>query len=269
MRFGDLVRAEMTLLYSDIFRRKSVLLMFIAYPYMLTLFILLIGYAFGTPQVFMERVGVRPEVFFLVGGYMMMTIIGVGDDLLWRPIFDEWMGTLPYILASPVDRVKHYFAIPVPRMILVLIGGAGSVVPVLVYYYGLSGLAEAVAVMALTGLAAFFFASVAVIITGILFTLGSENWRAINVVRPILFILIGVFYPRYLMPLTARLISGLIPSSHVVEVVQRILAGAYPGLIDFLTLIGLATALFIIYTPIGARSIAMWERKKVSEGVKT
>ncbi len=268
MGFLDILRAELRFVYADVFRRKSVLFMFIAYPYILTLFILLVGYSMGSASVFVERVGVDPAIFFITSGFILMAILGVGDDILWRPLFDEWLGTLPYIISSPVSRVQHYISIPIPRLLLVLVSGSTSVVPVLLYYYGLHGLVEGVAIILLTAIAAIFFASIAMVIMGVLYGFGGEHWRAINVIRPLLLVLLGVYYPKYLLPLSGYIVSSLIPSSHIVEAIQRILTGYNPSLQIMFMLIGVATALFILYTPIGVKSIVYWEKRKVGEGVK-
>ncbi len=268
MGFRDIIAAEFRFTYADVFRRKITLVTFIAYPYILTILVLLIGYSLGSPTVFRERVGIDPMVFFILAGFTIMAIIGVGDDLLWRPLFDEWMGTLPYVMASPVPRIQHYIAIPLPRLILVLISGSTSIVPVLTYYYGLQGLVEGLLVMLLTGIAALFFTTIAILIMGIVYSLGGENWRIINIIRPLFLILVGAYYPRYLMPLTGQVISWLIPSSHVVEVIHRMISGLYSSPVDLLVLLGIATALFILYAPPGVKSIMYWEKTKMREGVR-
>ncbi len=267
--FIDIIRAELKFVYGDIFRRKSVLIMFLAYPYVLTAFILLIGYSFGSPKVFVDRVGVDPAIFFITSGFMLLAILGVSDDIFWRPIFEEWMGTLPYIIASPVSRIQHYLAIPIPRLLLVLLTGSTSVVPVFTYFYGLSGFIESLVILGLTMIGAIFFASVSMVSLGIIYGFGGESWRIINVIRPLLLILIGAYYPRFLMPLLGKIISGLIPSSYVVEAIQRMLIDPSVPASFILMLLGIATALFVIYTPVGAKSIVFWEKKRVSEGVKT
>ncbi len=267
MKLADIIWAEFRFVYADVFRRKSVLIMFIMYPYILTAFVLLVGYGLGNPGVFVEKVGIDPAVFFITAGFILMAILGVGDDIMWRPMFDEWMGTLPYIISSPVPRVQHYIAIPLPRLILVLISGATSVVPVLTFYYGLNGFLEGLAVLALTGLGAVFYSTSVLVIVGLIYGSGGENWRIINILRPLFMILLGAYYPRFLMPLAGRIVSSLIPSSHVIEAIQRILA-SYGSPIDIFFLLAIATALFIIYTPLGLRSVVYWEKAKVREGVK-
>ncbi len=260
--------AEMKLIYADLLRRKYYLLMLAAYPYILMIFILLIGMGIGSRQIFIQRIGVSPEIFFIVSGFLLMSIMGVSDDLLWRPVFDEWIGTLPYVIVSHVSRLYHYLAIPIPRLLIALFTGLTSVLPVMVYYYGLQGLIEASAVILLGILSAIFFIPFIMVVMGFLYGFGEINWRVINVVRPLLLVLLGAYYPRYLMPLAGYIVSALIPSSHIIEVIQRLLTGNIDALYA-LTLIGVATALFIAYLPTGVHGINMWEKRKIREGVKT
>ncbi|WFO74673.1 ABC transporter permease [Desulfurococcaceae archaeon MEX13E-LK6-19] len=269
MGFLRILWAEMKFVYADIFRRKSMLAIIILYPYMLTLFILLIGTSLGSTKVFIERIGVDPVVFFITSGFMMMVILGVSDDLLWKPIADRQLGTQPYIIASPVPRIKYYFAIPIPRLIIVLVLGLTSIVPIMYYYYGFEGIYEALVIIGLTGLSALLFVTFVLIIIGVVYGVGGENWRAINVIRPLLLVLMGVYYPRYMMPLLGRIASSLIPSSHVVEAIQRIITGYDATITTILMLIGFATALAIFYAPFGMKSMVFWEKKVVKEGVKT
>ncbi|MCD6488730.1 MAG: ABC transporter permease [Desulfurococcales archaeon] len=268
MSFKDIVLAELKFVYADVFRRKSVLIMFMMYPYVLTIFVLLIGYSMGSTQVFAERVGVDPAIFFITAGFILMAILGVGDDLLWRPMFDEWVGTLPYVIASPVSRLQHYIAVPIPRLLLVLVSGATSVIPVLTYFYGIQGLIEGLAILALTALGAILFVTLIMFIIGIVYGVGGENWRIINVLRPVIMILLGAYYPRFLMPLAGKIVSSLIPSSHVIEAIQRILTGYDPSLLNIFSLLGIATALFILYAIPGGKSVLFWEKRKIMEGVK-
>ncbi len=269
MSILTMLKAEFTFVYADVFRRKTILMMFIVYPYIITAFIMLIGTSLGSPQVFTEKVGVDPVPFFIVSSFILISVLGVVDDILWRPIFDEWMGTLPYVISSPTSRVLHYFAIPIPRLTLVLISGSATVFPVLAYYYGLMGLTKATSVLLLALLSSVLLTTLAMLIAGLVFTLAGESWRVLNIIRPLLLILLGAFYPRYMMPLVAQAMSWLIPSSHTVELMQRLLIGAGVSSSYALMLLGIGIGLAIAYTPLGDRSVRRWERKKLLEGVST
>lgn len=268
MSFSNIVWAELEFIYRDIMRRKLVLFMFLAYPYVLTLLIVLIGHGVGNREVFIGKVGISPEIFYLVNGFILMSVLGVSDDLLWRPIFDEWMGTLPYVIASPVNRLYRYLAIPIPRLILVVLTGITSVVPIMIYYYGIKGFVEGIAIILLGIIASITFVTPILVVMGIIYYIGGESWRVINIVRPVLLILLGAYYPRFLMPLSGRIVSYLIPSSHVVEVIQRVIIGNV-DVMHSLMLLGAGIALFILYALPGLKLVGKWESKKLKEGVKT
>ncbi|MDW8010900.1 MAG: hypothetical protein RMH84_04835, partial [Sulfolobales archaeon] len=88
-KFTSLVRAEMRLVYAYFFRRKSLVVMYLAWPYISTAFMLVFGYSVGSPKFFAERVGVEAPLFLVVGSYLLFSIMAIVDDIMWRPIFDE------------------------------------------------------------------------------------------------------------------------------------------------------------------------------------
>lgn len=257
----------MLLVYSDMFRRKSLLVMFIAWPYLTTAFMLIFGYALGSPQIFIERVGVDPVQFMVVGSYLLFSIMTIVDDIMWRPIYDEQLGTLPYIVSSPTRLVIHYLSMPIPRFTASIVLGAAAVFPVMTIFRGLEGLLIGVSVVLLTLISATVFTPLAIAVGLSLYTLG-ENWRAINIIRPLLLIIMGVYYPRWLMQWPLYILSSLIPPAHCVEVIQRIIAGLAETHAALISLT-LAVLLGVLYGPPMARSTAIWERKKLEVGVKT
>jgi len=266
--FAALLKAEFVFVYGDVFRRKSLLFLIVAYPYLFAFFTVLMGNALGSTKVFMERVGVNPTVFFIVASFTIVAVLSVTDDILWRPVYDEDMGTLPYILASPVSRLKLYVAMPIPRLTITLFAGAATVIPVLTYYRGISGFLLSLAVIGLAAVGGLMFSTMAMFLMGIIYCRSGESWRVINVLRPILMILLGAFYPRYLMPLGARVLSWLVPPSHPITGLQLLLAYGSSKVATALTLLGIGAALAIAYAPLGRRAVLAWERRKFVEGVK-
>jgi len=261
------VSAEFLLVYGEYLRRKVVLITMAIWPYVMTLFILLIGTSYGSRTDFIERLGVAPEIYMLTANFLLMSFLSTSDDILWRPLADEWQGTLPYIIASPTHRLVLYMAIPIPRLLLILFLGFASILPAYIYLVGVSDglrLFTTASVVGLSG--AILMVPLSMIIAGIVGVVG-ESWRILGIVRPILMILLGALYPRTLMPLLLQVASMAIPPSHLVEALIKSLTESLSS-VEALMYIGIATALFIIYTPLGVRSIAVWERRKVSEGVK-
>ncbi|MEM3927208.1 MAG: ABC transporter permease [Desulfurococcaceae archaeon] len=265
MSFRELVLAEYKLVYGELFRRKSALVAIIMYPYLFTAFTLFIGFAGGSREIFIERTGVDPVIFMLTASYTVMSMLSSVDDVLWRPLNDMFIGTLPYVIASPVNRLKLYFAIPLPRLTVLLIMGFTSLIPVYTFYYGLHGLAMGLLVIGIIVLGCLVTIPLAIALAGLVHSIG-ESWRVLNIVRPLLMILLGAYYPRVYMPFAGYLLSYMIPPSHVIEALQRILSGIYTGTYVLLV-ISILTSL--MYLPVSGHSLRHWERKKVIEGVKT
>ncbi|MEM0372199.1 MAG: ABC transporter permease [Ignisphaera sp.] len=265
MSFIVLLKAEYMLVYSEIMRRKSALMAIIIYPYLFAGLTLFVGFFAGSPQSFVERVGIDPIVFMVTASYMIMAITTGVDDILWRPLSDLWIGTLIYIIASPVNKLKLFMAMPIPRLTLLLMMGFTSILPVYVAFYGLYGISLTIVVIALSAIGALVMTPLGIAISGLMHIV-SDSWRILNIVRPLLFVFLGAYYPRMFMPLVLRLISYSIPSSYTVELVQRLLIGIAST--DVIILLGLSIALATIYVPLGRRSIRYWEKKKVKEGVK-
>jgi len=263
-----LVRAEMMLIYADFFRRRMVMITYLAWPYMTTIFMLMIGYAVGSPRTFAERVGVDPLLFLIVGSYLLFSSMSVVDDIMWRPIFDENAGTLPYIMSSPTGVVLHYVSIPIPRFVLSLVLGITTLFPVLAAFRGLSGVLVGMVVVAISIVSVATFVPLATALGLGLYIAGGENWRAINFLRPLLLILMGVYYPRWLMSLPLYIVSSLLPPAHCIEVVQKIVVGLVE--IPAITIsLALALTLGLVYSPGMLRAARAWELRKLGEGVKT
>lgn len=263
MSFIDILRAEYKLTYSELFRRKSALISIIIYPYLFTGFILFFGLTLGSIEVFNSRIGADPIIYMITASYLMISLFAVIDDILWRPISSEYDGTLPYVIVSPVNKLKYYFAIPFPRLTVIVLTGLTSIVPVYFYYNGLNGLISSLFILILTLIGSISMITIAVIIMSIVGLIG-ESWRVLNIVRPILMILLGVYYPRILMPTLIYIASSLIPASYIIEIIQKTLSKTP---VEIYLLLAIAIAITLFYSPISYKSIYFWEKRKVKKGV--
>jgi len=265
VRIINLIKAEYRLVYAEMIRRRSEFILLLLYPYIFTGFILLLGYSAGSPRVFEARIGVDPATFLVTAGFTVMSLSLCVDEILWRPIWEMWIGTLPYVIASPVNKLYLFAIIPMPRATLVILLGLTSLIPIYIVRFGFEGFLLALLITILVLLGVFTMLPLSIIITGLVHAVG-ESWRVLNIVRPLVMVLLGAYYPRFYMPLVARLLSYIIPPSHVVESIQRTLM----GIIDqwIILLLAIALLLALIYTPAGKISLVFWEKRKVKEGVK-
>jgi len=267
MGFREVLWAEWMAFYRDLMRRKSLVVSMLIYPYLLTVLFLVMGLAIGGISSFAARFHVSPIVFFVTMSHLMLTILIGTDTITQRPASDMWAGTLPYIIISPLPRLWKYFAVALPPIAPFALQGLVCLLPVYAYYYGYEGVLVALAIIAATLTASLLIIPVAMIVAGISYTVSEEGWRIVNIVRPLLLILLGVYYPRYLLPLVFRLATMIIPSSNMVELVQLILVNSLTTSTASM-LIGLSIAVFVILLPLGSKMISSWEERIRVRGVK-
>ncbi len=263
---ANVLRAEFLLVLSDIIRRKVLIALFIAYPYILALFIVLIGSSIGSYNAFKVKLGIDPLLFFIIASYLMMTVLSVIDEVLWRPVHDSMVGTASYIMIAPISKVIFYSLVPLPRLILSTLIGASSVLPVSILFYGFRGVTITGLVTALALVSSLLLLTFSTLLLGTFYYLLGENWRLLNILRPILLIVTGVYYPRFLMPLALKILSSLLPSSNTIELLYRSLLGIHTEAMYALTLVGIAIALTLAYLPLSSITISLWERKNLVRG---
>ena len=263
----EILWAEWMAFYKDLTRRKSLIVSFIVYPYILTLLFVIMGLAVGGLTSFSQRFHVSAITFFLTMSYLMLTVLIGADMIMQRPSSDMWAGTLPYILTSPAPRILRYLAVALPMLAPFIVQGIICLTPVYVYYYGVEGAVLALLVVFLSVLAGLFMVPIAMVTMGLAYMVSEEGWRIINIARPLLLILIGVYYPRYLLPLVFRVATMVIPSSSIVEIIQYMLTNNLTMSLAGI-LLGVATASFILLLPIGGKTVTRWEERLRFKGVK-
>jgi len=265
-----LIKSEMLLVYGELLRRRQALFTYVAYPYIMTFFIIFVGSSVGSLENFEVRVGVNPFLFFIAASFNFLAILGIVDDVLWSPIYDDNIGTLPYVLSSTTPWFLRLLIIPIPRLVLTIILGFTSLVPLFTYFEGVEGFLTSLLLMGLACLAGLLLSTFAIFLACSVSMVMGESWRLLNIVRPLMMILLGIYYPRVLMHFTIRVISYLLPSSHIVDLtLYTLVGGGTPEVLTVLTMLGLGIALAIAYGPLSYGSTKSLEMKKLREGVKT
>ncbi len=267
MGLREILWAEWMAFYKDLSRRKILILSLIVYPYILALLFVIMGLAVGGLTSFNQRFHVSAITFFLTMSYLMLTVLIGADMVMQRPSSDMWAGTLPYILASPAPRILRYLAVSLPLLVPFIVQGIICLAPVYVYYYGVEGAVLALLVVSLSVLAGVFMVPVGMVIMGLAYMVSEEGWRIINIARPLLLILLGIYYPRYLLPLVFRVATMIIPSSSLVEIVQYMLINSLTMSLAGI-LLGIAASSFILLLPVGGKTVARWEERLRFKGVR-
>ncbi len=238
------------------------------WPYLMLALILGMGMMFGSPEAFKENVGlaVNPIIFFIASTLIAMASVdvmwGVGGNVL----FYRWVGTLPYILLSPNKTSSTLVLTYIPRYLLFTFIQIMEFVPLILVLEGVYRgildigvfiLAAIVGMLPLLGFSALF--------ASFLLTIKEES-NVLDWLNPIILLFSGAFYPVYLLPRWARLISQLLPSTYTIELARTVAIIGTPKLAAITFLIGVLAGMTIFYNALAYMFVDAGEKKAMKEG---
>jgi len=238
------------------------------WPYLMLALILGMGTLLGNPETFKENVGlsVDPIIYFIASTLIAMASVdvmwGVGGNVL----FYRWVGTLPYILLSPNKTSLTLVFTYIPRYLLFAFIQILEFVPLILilegayqgfFAIGIFILAITVGMLPLLGFSALF--------ASFLLTIKEES-NVLSWLNPLILLFSGAFYPVYLLPYWARLISRILPSTYTIELARTVAIIGASKLAIITFLIGILAGMAIFYNALAYMFVDIGERKAMKEG---
>lgn len=101
-------------------------------------------------------------------------------------------------MISPVPKVILVLTMGIPRLLLNIILGFSSLMPIYFVLKGVQGITDSLIVIVLSFFSALTFSTLAVIFASLVLLSGG-GWRVMNILRPLILVLSGVMYPRFLL----------------------------------------------------------------------
>ena len=238
------------------------------WPYLMLSLMLGMGILFGSPEAFRENIGLQvdPIIYFVASTLITMASLdvmwGVGGNVL----FHRWIGTLPYILLSPNKTSLTLVFTYIPRYLLTAFIQIAEFAPLILiiegpiqglYKIGILIIAVTVGMLPLLGFSALF--------ASLLLTIKEET-NVLSWLNPIILLFSGAFYPAYLLPHWARLISQLLPSTYTIELARTAALIGAPKLANITFLIGILMGIALVYNMLAYLVVDIGERKAMKVG---
>lgn len=247
---------------------RAAFISMLLWPYLVLSLILGMGTIFGNPESFKAKVGmeVDPIVYFVASTFVALSSIdvmwGVGGQILSQ----RWIGTLPYTLLAPYRTSVTLVVSYVPRYLLSISINILEFAPLIVIVsgayqgvlkLGVLFLAATIGMFPLLGFSALF--------ASLLLTIREES-NILGWLNPIILLFSGAFYPAYLLPYWARLISQALPTTYTIELARTAALLSSPDLAHVTFLIGLLAGITVVYNFVAYLVIGAGERKAMREG---
>ncbi len=247
---------------------RAQLVSMFAWPYILLALMLGMGFLFGSAETFKSNVGVEadPVVFFIASTLVAMASMSVMWEVGGTVLYHRWIGTLPYVLIAPYRTSITLVMSYVPRYLLWSFMQLAEFIPVLVWREGLvggltdtlvMGLAIVVGMLPLLGFAAIFSAFLLTI---------KEETNILGWLNPIILILSGAFYPAYLFPAWARLLSMLLPTTYTFELARLSSLLGAPKLAEMTFLIAVLFGMSFLYNALSFTLMGKAESRALRSG---
>ncbi len=221
-------------------------------PYLFWGMILALGYMFGSSQTFSRKVGmnINPVMFYLASVVVSSSSMNIMYQISGSVIYMRWSGILPYHILSPYRMSTLFIILHIPRYLLRSMISIVSFIPPIIFMEGIYNgmfkisilfLAVTVGMLPLLGFS--------VILASILLMV-HEQTNIFTWLRPLILIFSGAYYPAYLLPEWAQLISYILPTTYTIELARTCSIIGAPNLRYMTFLIGLLLGFTGIYNSI-------------------
>ncbi|MEB3851069.1 MAG: ABC transporter permease [Desulfurococcales archaeon] len=262
-----LLRAELAVQWWWLKNNRVMLLLSFAWPYMAVLVLLGMGYAYGSVENMAERLGVdEPLVYLMAASMVAFAASGIIDNASGVAQWHRWLGTLPYVYASP-HRFPVYLVVSgFAGSLFIAVTDLAAMLPGALLAGGpraSAGLMAVFAVMILASLPLVGIAATAALLS----LLAREEGNVLSFLNPLLLLLSGVFYPVEVLPRLLQALSALVPVRYVVEAAR--VASSFSGgpMRAVVVASYYLAAMIVVYNTLSAHAVAALERGARRRGV--
>lgn len=241
-------------------RYPTWILTFIALPYMITGLFSGVGYVIGganAVQNFMENTGTSNFFLFsLIGSSLFLISTIIMEDVGNSIRSEQLRGTLELHYLTPTSKALIWTAHILPHGTISLITIAGTLIPALALTEGVN-LASIVETFFILAVALVPLFGISLIIAALTVRF-KEPWAVVQVIRALISVASGFFYPIYILPEWLQMLSLALPTAHAVELIRAVLIYSKEFvLLDYR--FGLLLALSLAYFVAGLRIFSRWE----------
>lgn len=251
----DVFRAQ---LYSTVYWYKNNRLYFISmfiWPYIMVGMIFALGTMYGSIEEYKYKLKVAdPALYLLSSSVVAMSSIVIVESVAGFALFNRWLGTLPYILLSPVKTPIILLVAGLPDSLLSPLLTVASVIPAAVYFEGWLGAGKALIVLLFIYLGMLPMLGFATLVGSVVLIVKEES-NILNSLTPFILLVAGVFYPVEVLPVILQYISKIIPVTYVIEATKIVATYALPEGMMIFTLMYLIACMTLAYNLLALTAI--------------
>ncbi len=237
------------------------------WPYLMILVLVGLGSIMGSFELYTERMNLSSPGFYLISASAIaMTSVGIIDGVAGFALYNRWLGTLNYIILSPIRESKLFIAAGLPDSLLSALVTIVAVMPAAIYVEGLLGSLKLLIILAFMLAGMIPLIGLSVLAASALLVVKEES-NIINSIVPFILLVSGVFYPITVLPRILQAVSLAVPTRYVVDAAKMVSTFGTPSGAALMLLLGMLALLGIIYNTIAGVAIMRAEKAVKMRGV--
>ncbi len=225
----DVVKASLYLTYSWYKNNRIMLFTSLIWPYLMAFLVLALGSMYGSVSEFTRKMDVsNPVLYMLASSTVAFSSIAVLEAAVGFVMYNRWLGTLQYIVLSPVGSKTLIAVAGIPDSLLSAVISVTAVAPAAAYFEGVNGALKTMAVLLLILAGMTPMLALSVVAAAATLSIREET-NVLAFLNPIILLLSGVFYPIEVLPRIFQLASLAVPSRYVIDAAKLLATYTTPG----------------------------------------
>jgi|Deesub1362B_J571_1020462.scaffolds.fasta_scaffold00003_570 ABC-2 type transport system permease protein len=257
----DVFRAQ---LFSSIAWYKNNRFMFFSmfvWPYIMVGMIYALGTIYGDIEQYTLQMGIsNPALYLFASSVVAMSSLFIVDAVAGFTLWNRWLGTLPYIILSPVKTSVILIVAGLPDSLISPVITMLGIVPAVIYYEGIIGAAKTLLVLLIIFLGMLPMLGFASLFASLLLVLKEES-NILSSLSPFILLASGVFYPIEILPRILQAVSEVVPTRYVIDASKLVSTYLLPEARPLLLIIYAIAILGGVYNLLALSAIGRAERR--------
>ena len=237
------------------------------WPYVMVAMIFALGSIYGSIEEYSLRMQVsNPATYLLASSVIAMASLYILDAVAGFVLHTRWLGTLPYIVLSPIKTPILLMIAGLPESIISTFISITAVLPAMIYFEGINGAIKVLLVLLVVIAGMMPMLGFSALIGSALLIVKEES-NIFSSISPFILLISGIFYPLEVLPRILQIAARAVPVTYVVEATKLITTYLVPrAALLFLALYGIG-ALTVLYNALAVMALKGAERAVKSRGV--
>lgn len=260
MGFKSVFKADTMLRLWWLKNNRVMALLELVWPYTIIIVLIGLGTSYGSLENFKRALGIEdPILYVFASSSVAFAAVGIIDNSAAVAQWHRWLGTLPYIMTSPLKLSTYVIASGLSLSVLTVAMEYAVLLPGVLYFSGLEGLPRIGLVLAFLLLGMMPLVAIGGV-AAMASLMVREEGNVMAFLNPLLLLLSGVFYPLEVLPRLLQLLSKAVPVSYVVDAAKAAATLQEGVARDLFIVAYLIAAMIVVYNIAGLGFLGGLER---------